>query len=289
MYPYDNPMTNKEYGLPNSISILMLCKNKASYLRTGALSVIEGGRAELVLIEPGSVDGSREICEQLIYEFPSLVNLVTDSDTCAAEGLNNGLAHAKGSIVGVLNADDIYTPGALTHVLTYFESHPEIDVLLAGGFLINENTGSWKFVLPTKITRTSLGLSRHGSLTFFHQGMFYRRDRFPKITFNQSNKINWDKEFLINLFQSNAKIGYLKLPLAFFRINENSLTYLGFSREVMRDNEKYFDSLLNFNSNFLAAPILGLALRFKKAIRLVLHTTFIHSKKYIMSKEQADE
>lgn len=282
-------MTNKEDGLPLSISILMLCKNKASYLRTGAFSVIEGGQAELLLIEPGSVDGSREICEQLIYEFPGLVKLITDFDTCAAEGLNNGLAHAKGAIVGVLNADDLYIPGALNHVIAYFESHPEIDVLLAGGFLINENTGSWKFVLPTKITRISLGLSRHGSLTFFHQGMFYRRDRFPKVTFNQSNRINWDKEFLIKLFQSDAKIGYLKLPLAFFRINENSLTYAGFNRDAMRENEKYFDSLLNFNSDFLTAPIFGLALRFKKAIRLVLHTTFIHSKKYIISKVQGNE
>ena len=258
-------------------------------MRSGAFSVIEGGQAELVLIEPGSFDRSREICEQLTNQFPGLVSLVTDSDTSAAEGLNNGLAYAQGSIVGVLNADDLYIPGALSHVLAYFEDHPEIDVLLAGGFLVNENTGRWKFVLPSKITKTSLGLNRFGSLTFFHQGMFYRRDRYPKILFNHSNKINWDKEFLIKLFQANAKIGYLKLPLAVFRINSDSLTYQGFSKQAIEENGKYFDNLLDFNSSFVAAPITGLALRFLKAFRLVLHTTFIHSKKYIMSKEQADE
>ena len=282
-------MKSKEEGLPKPISILMLCKNKASYLRSGAFSVIEGGRAELVLIEPGSLDRSRELCEQLANEFPSLVSLVTDSDMSAAEGLNNGLTHAQGSIVGVLNADDLYIPGALSHVLAYFEAHPEIDVLLAGGFLVNENTGSWKFVLPSKITKTSLGLSKFGSLTFFHQGMFYRRDRYPKILFNQSNKINWDKEFLIRLFQAHATIGYLELPLAFFRINNDSLTYQGFSKQAIEENDKYLANLLDFNNSFVAAPIIGLALRFLKAFRLVLHTTFIHSKKYIMNKEQDDE
>ena len=278
-------MATEVEGLSKPISILMLCKNKASYLRVGASSVIEEKQAELVLIEPGSLDDSREICERILHEFPSLVKLVTNHDLSAAEGLNNGLKIARGTIVGVLNADDLYIPGALRRVLSYFEDNPEIDVLLAGGFLVDENSGSWKLVLPSKITMTSLGLSRFGSLTFFHQGMFYRRDRFPNILFNPSNKINWDKEFLVRLFQANAKFGYIKLPLAIFRINDGSLTYQGFSAEALEKNSEYLDDLLDFNTNFKAAPIIGLALRFLKTFRLVLHTTIIHSKKYKLSRD----
>jgi glycosyltransferase involved in cell wall biosynthesis len=282
-------MDIQETGLRKPISILMLSKDKATYLRLGAHSALERGLSELVLIEPGSIDESREICAQLISEFPGSIKLVTDSDMSPAEGLNNGLSRAQGAIVGVLNADDVYIPGALSHVREYFQAHPEVDVLLAGGFLINENTGNWKLVLPSRITKRSLSLDRFGSLTFFHQGMFYRRDRYPELFFNQTNKINWDKEFLINLFQANAKFGYLNLPLALFRINDNSLTYQGFSSEAINENHKYFDKLLSFDSNLVAAKFLGQALRILKASRLVVHTFLIHSRKYRMSKDNQNE
>jgi len=161
-------MISGENAFIRPVSVLMLAKNKAKYLRTGAFSVVEGGQAELVLIEPGSHDNSRNVGEQIANEFPNLVKLVTSEDSSPADVLNNGLAKANGSIVGVLNADDIYLPGALNQVIDYFDRNPNIEVLLAGGFLINEISGNWKFVLPSKISRFSIGLSGHGSLTFFH-------------------------------------------------------------------------------------------------------------------------
>jgi glycosyltransferase involved in cell wall biosynthesis len=283
-------MISGENAFIRPVSVLMLAKNKAKYLRTGAFSVVEGGQAELVLIEPGSHDNSRNVCEQIANEFPNLVKLVTSEDSSPADGLNNGLAKANGSIVGVLNADDIYLPGALNQVIDYFDRNPNIEVLLAGGFLINEISGNWKFVLPSKISRFSIGLSGHGSLTFFHQGMFYRKERFPNIEFNPHNKINWDKEFLIRLFQANAKIGYLKLPLAIFRINNDSLTYQGFSAQSIKENAQNFESMLGFRIRFPTAQVLGQLLRVFKALRLVAHTTAIHSKKYIMTtKKSSDE
>lgn len=280
---YDSHVIERRLDQTFSISVLMLAKNKEKYVGQAAMSVMEAKDAQLVLIEPGSNDDSRSVCEKLAREHKRQISLITKRDKSASEGLNNGLDVARGSIVGVLNGDDVYLPGALSHVSNFFINNPHIDVLLASGFLINENTGAWKFVLSSKVSRQTLGLSRHGSLTFFHQGMFYRKNQFPNVRFNSENGINWDKEFLIELWNKGARIGYCDIPVAIFRINNHSITAKGFSKESLDANAAELDQLLQFNSNSFFAPFLGYFFRFSKAFSLILHTLQIHTSSFQMS------
>lgn len=275
-------MSGFEGDTNTHISILMLAKDKAPWIRLAAASVLESAHVELVVIEPGSQDNSAYITQKLKQEYPDQVAVIRDPDNSPAEGLNNGLRAAHGEIVGVLNADDFYLPGALEHVRHYFNSNPEIDILLGAGFLLNESTGEWKFVLSSKISKQSLGLSSQGSLTFFHQGMFYRRLRFIDTFFNSENRINWDKEFLIDLWQKGARIGYLRTPIAVFRLNNYSLTSAGFPSDQVQINQIYFDKKLKFNSNFIFAGKYANVFRILKAIKLLTHVTKIHMKTFIM-------
>jgi glycosyltransferase involved in cell wall biosynthesis len=285
---YDSRMSERRLDATFEISVLMLAKNKERYLGQAAMSVMEYKDVQLVLIEPGSTDDSRKVCEKLEREHLEKVSLITKSDASASEGLNNGLNVAQGSIVGVLNGDDMYLPGALHHVSNYFISNPQVDVLLSSGFLINENSGKWKFVLPSKISRKVLGLGRHGSLTFFHQGMFYRKDQFPNVTFNPRNRINWDKEFLIELWTQGARIGYCDIPVAIFRLNNDSITSRGFSKASLEANTAELDLLLQYNSNSFFAPLLGLIFRLSKALSLARHTLKIHMSSFKMSETTSE-
>lgn len=267
----------------------MLAKNKEKYLRQAVLSVMEDSYVQLVLIEPGSIDDSRTVCKKFQRAYIEQVSLITKSDSSPSEGLNNGLNVARGSIVGVLNGDDVYLPGALYHVSNYFIANPQTDVLLACGFLIDEISGKWKFVLPSKISRRALGLARHGSLTFFHQGMFYRKDRFPNIRFNPGNRINWDREFLIELFTQGARFGYCDIPVAIFRLNNSSITSRGFSKTSLNANAAELDRLLQFNSNTFFTPILGFILRLSKAISLALHALKVHASSFQLSETMSEK
>lgn len=271
------------------ISVLMLAKNKAKYLGLASHSVIEAKDVELVLVEPGSNDDSRKMCEKLKLEYSEQVSLVTKSDLSAAEGLNNGLAVARGSIIGVLNGDDVYLPGALRHVSNYFSCNTQVDVLLACGFLVNQNSGKWKFVMPSKISRRVLGLSRYGSLTFFHQGMFYRKNKFPDLKFNPNNKINWDKEFLIELWNRGAIFGYCDIPVAIFRLNEDSISSLGFSKSSVDANTAELSDLLQFKSSVLLASLFGISYRVAKALSLARHTLRVHLSSFQMNASHAED
>lgn len=271
------------------ISVLMLAKDKAKYLGLASHSVIEAKDVELVLVEPGSNDDSRKICEKLKQDHLQQVSLVTKSDLSAAEGLNNGLAAARGSIIGVLNGDDVYLPGALRHVSDYFACNPHVDVLLGCGFLVNQNSGKWKFVMPSKISRRVLGLSQYGSLTFFHQGMFFRSSKFPDLKFNPNNQINWDKEFLIELWNRGARFGYCDIPVAIFRLNEDSISSRGFSKSAIDANTAQLSDLLQFKSSDLLASLFGYSYRITKALSLARHTLKVHMSSFQMSASHVED
>ena len=54
--------------------------------------------------------------------------------------MNKGLPHASGEIIGWLNSDDHYLPGAFCHVVDAFQKHPEV-VLVHGDRIMIDSDG----------------------------------------------------------------------------------------------------------------------------------------------------
>lgn len=262
----------------------MLSKDKSRYLRVASASVLESSLDELILIEPGSSDNSRLVCAEIKTLNPQNVQLVVQSDISPADGLNHGLEKANNNIVGVLNADDFYLPGALNQVRFFFQNNPNIDLMLGAGFLYNEVNSSWRYALPSKITPSSLYFSDYGSLTFFHQGMFFRRDRFPNNKFNPNNRINWDKEFFISLIRDGARVGYFKNPLAIFRLNETSLTSSGLNPNQTIQLDDFKITIPKY-LRIINPKLVGLWLRSMKWFRLVIHVSIVHFNSFKMRIE----
>jgi glycosyltransferase involved in cell wall biosynthesis len=250
----DRPLSN--------VSILMLAKDSEKTLRQAATSVLYDDTVELVIIEPGSSDNSRQIAIQIQSEYGARVKLIIKPDNSPAEGLNNGLRAATGEIIGVLNADDLYLPNALKYVRTYFLQNPSADILMGSGIIVNEINHSCKNVYPSWINTNTLRYSRIGALTFFHQGMFFRKKISENSYFNEENKVNWDYEFLALLYSKNPKIAYSNRKLAIFRIHPNSITFRQHQKAGSKSHPEYN------NLQFLHAFIY----RVTKAIRGIFLT-----------------
>lgn len=77
-----------------------------------------------ILIDGVSTDGTLEIIQRQ-QSFGSII--ISEPDQGMYDAINKGLKHAKGEIVGILNADDYYpTDKVLTQVREAF-SEPDID------------------------------------------------------------------------------------------------------------------------------------------------------------------
>lgn len=107
------------------VSIVTPSFNQLKYLRETASSVLDqAGRFDLewIVIDGGSTDGSVEYLRSL--EDPR-VRWISEKDTGQSDAINKGLSLVSGDIVGWINSDDLYVPGALQAVVDAFSAQEQ--------------------------------------------------------------------------------------------------------------------------------------------------------------------
>jgi glycosyltransferase involved in cell wall biosynthesis len=120
------------------ISIVTPSYNQGRFLRETMESVLKQDVPELeyIVLDGGSQDESLEV----IKEFaPSLAYWRSAPDNGQAAAIHEGFLVSSGDILAWLNADDVFMPGALRHVLQIFQENPERRFLYGGCELIDVN------------------------------------------------------------------------------------------------------------------------------------------------------
>lgn len=122
------------------ISIVMPCYQQRIFLEEAVRSVLdqEGVAVELLVMDPGSTDGSRELLLGLKGHYGDRLQLHFAPDEGQADAVNRGMALARGRVLGWLNSDDRLRPGALRQALAHLQSTGPSWLYGRGG-IIDEN------------------------------------------------------------------------------------------------------------------------------------------------------
>ncbi|MEL7626101.1 MAG: glycosyltransferase family 2 protein [Anaerolineaceae bacterium] len=133
------------------VSIITPSYNQGAFLEQTLLSVLEQDypKIEYWVIDGGSSDNSLEIIQQYA---PRLAGWVSERDRGQADGVNKGFAKATGEIIGWLNSDDLYHPGAISGAVEAFRQNPDASFVFSDVESIDEHGnafnlmryGNWK-------------------------------------------------------------------------------------------------------------------------------------------------
>lgn len=112
--------------MPPRISIVMPSFNQIAFLEEAVRSVLDqqGVSVELLVMDPGSTDGSRGLLEQLRGHYGEKLKLSFEPDNGQSDAVNRGMAIAGGDILGWLNSDDRLRPDTLEKVTGLLHGQP---------------------------------------------------------------------------------------------------------------------------------------------------------------------
>jgi glycosyltransferase involved in cell wall biosynthesis len=222
------------------ISIITPNYNGARFLEEtlGSVQVQSrpGLEIEHIVIDGGSTDASLEI---LGRHRAHLAHLVSERDSGAASAINKGLRLATGDVIGWLNADDRYCPGALDRVGETMQRHPD-KALCFGHCPIVDEQG---VEIRRGITRFKERLFPFScrfmiqSINYVSQpAMFFRRTAWEKAGFLREDwKAAWDYDFILRLWKQGGAVHVPGGPLAEFRWHPSSISGQHYVRQFQEE------------------------------------------------------
>ncbi len=115
------------------VSAIVPVYNSLAYLEVAVRSVLaqDYGNMEIMIVDDGSTDGSRELADRLAQTWPDRVRVIhqANSGVCAAR--NAGIQAARGEFLAMLDADDEWLPHHVSAAMEVMLSRPEVGMVHA--------------------------------------------------------------------------------------------------------------------------------------------------------------
>jgi len=124
-----------------SISVITPSLNQGRFIERTIQSVLSQDTGEHSLEYLVVDGGSEDTTLDMVQRFGPRVRWISEPDRGQADAVNKGLRLTSGEIIGWLNSDDIYAPGALSLIAEVFETRPGVDVVYGDAQLIDADDG----------------------------------------------------------------------------------------------------------------------------------------------------
>lgn len=230
------------------ISIVMPSLNQGAFIPLAVESVLSQDYAdlELIVMDGGSTDGTLAWLAAKQSEDNRL-RWFSAADTGPANALNKALELVRGTVIGWLNSDDLYAPGAVARAMAALLEHPEWVMVYGHGEHINE-VGVSLDPYPTLPPESSVRQFTAGCFICQPTVFFRRSLRILLGNLDEELATTFDFDYWIRAFNAfHHRIGFVNALQAYSRLHPSCIT-LKMRRIAMLEAMKVL------SRNFGAAP-----------------------------------
>ena len=156
-------------------SFIIPMYNCSSYIQQCVHNILMMDRkdVEIILIDDGSSDNTKNICNQLTKNNP-VIKYYYQPNSGVSEARNNGLKKAKGEYIIFIDADDSFESYLLNNVLDTLDDYDNVDMVIYGI-----------------------------SFDYYYHGRCYRRDELHSKFHGVTSQSEW-MAAIVELYKTNA-------------------------------------------------------------------------------------
>jgi len=226
------------------VSVVMPSLNQARFIDQAIDSVLgqDYPHIELIVADGGSSDETRQILEQRASQDRRL-SWVSEPDTGPANALNKGFTRIRGTVVGWLNSDDLYTPGAINRAVDAFQAYPVWLMVYGQGEHVDVS-GQKINRYPTRLPETPIEKFAEGCF-ICQPTVFFRRTMNVLLgKLDESLKTAFDFDYWLRAFSFfPERIGFVDAVQARSRLHDGCIT-LRSRRRVMLEGMQLLSARL---------------------------------------------
>lgn len=187
------------------VSIVTVVRNGLMTLPRTLDSVLSQDfpQIEHVIVDGGSTDGTLDLLRANQHRIDLWIS---ETDRGISDAFNKGIALARGEIVGLLNSDDWYEPGAIRAVVTAMQT--------SGADISCGRLQYWDANRRTYLVTSDPALLARG-MSVGHPTVFVRRDCYRKYgLFRLDFRVAMDYEWLIRASTAGARFAAIDRCIA---------------------------------------------------------------------------
>lgn len=208
------------------VSVVMPSLNQARYIDAAIDSVLEQDYPdlELVIADGGSEDGTVALLKSRQAATNSRLRWFSRRDSGPAQAVNTALTQVRGTIVGWLNSDDLYAPGAVLRAVDALQANPTWLMVYGHGQHVDGN-GQPLHDYPTLLPPAPVAQFSEGCFICQPTVFFQRSVSVLLGKLDESLKTAFDFDYWLRAFMAFPdRIGFVDALQAYSRLHEDCIT-----------------------------------------------------------------
>ena len=178
-------------GFSVKVSIIMLTYNRGQFIMESIISVLEQNfnDYELLIIDDGSIDGTRELVKQL--NDPRVKYFYFEHTGKVSHLRNIGIENSKGEYIAFIDSDDLWNKNKLNEQVIILDKHPNVGITFSDVYLFSDkdvmqkgiyNTFKEKKLINASIYESNIfALLITNSIAIYPSSVLFRKNCIDKV------------------------------------------------------------------------------------------------------------